>query len=81
MLTLYYFSNAECIRSLIDVQFHSGRYQFDDSPIYAKHLIKEFPVENPPLEPEFAEIICKGMSVHFCNNLMPSMFNFFFFLN
>ncbi|CAD6240441.1 GSCOCG00008789001-RA-CDS, partial [Cotesia congregata] len=64
MLTLYYFSNAECIRSLIDVQFHSARNHFDDSPIYAKHLIKEFPVENPPLEPELAETLCQGMSQH-----------------
>ncbi|KAH0550849.1 hypothetical protein KQX54_020973 [Cotesia glomerata] len=59
-----------------------ARNQFDDSPIYAKHLIKEFPVENPPLEPELAETLCqekdetqiyvKFFKFHKCYDLIPT---------
>ncbi|KAK0074858.1 hypothetical protein PV326_012120 [Microctonus aethiopoides] len=60
MLTLHYFSNAEGVRATIQHVASAWWNQEDDDPVYSRDLIKEFEVENPPLEDELAWILSKG---------------------
>ena len=60
MLTLHYYSNASGIRAAMRQVAVSWLGQEDDDPVYSRDLIKEFDVENPPLEDELAWILSKG---------------------
>lgn len=51
MLTLHYYSNSTWWTEEVD------------DPVYSKDLIKEFEVENPPLEDELAWTLSKGINV------------------
>lgn len=62
MLTLHYYSNAKGVRATL-TRVTTGWWSEDDDPVYSKHLIKEFEVENPPLEDELAWILKKGISI------------------
>lgn len=62
MLTLHYYSNAKGVRATL-TKVTTGWWSEDDDPVYSKHLIKEFEVENPPLEDELAWILKKGISI------------------
>lgn len=59
MLALHYYSNSESVRAALR-QVAAAWWCQDDDPVYSKDLIKEFEVENPPLEDELAWILAKG---------------------
>lgn len=60
MLTLHYYSNSESVRAALS-QVTLAWWTQDDDPVYSKDLIKEFEMENPPLEDELAWILSKGI--------------------
>lgn len=60
MLTLHYYSNSESVRAALR-QVTFAWWSQDDDPVYSKDLIKEFEMENPPLEDELAWILSKGI--------------------
>lgn len=60
MLTLHYYSNSESVRAALR-QLTAAWWSQDDDPVYSKDLIKEFELENPPLEDELAWILSKGI--------------------
>lgn len=60
MLTLHYYSNASGIRAAMRQVGVSWWGQEDEDPVYSRDLIKEFDVENPPLDDELAWILSKG---------------------
>lgn len=60
MLTLHYYSNSESVRAALR-QVAAAWWHQDDDPVYSKDLIKEFELENPPLEDELAWILSKGI--------------------
>ena len=59
MLALHYYSNAKGVRATLR-KVTGAWWSEDDDPVYSKDLIKEFEVENPPLEDELAWILKKG---------------------
>lgn len=59
MLALHYYSDSESVRAALK-QVAAAWWCQDDDPVYSKDLIKEFEVENPPLEDELAWILSKG---------------------
>lgn len=63
MLTLYYYSNSASVRAALR-QVAAAWWTQDDDPVYSKDLIKEFEVENPPLEDELAWILSKGTATY-----------------
>lgn len=58
MLTLHYYSNAPAVK--LPYWSIDANHGDDDSPVYSRDLIKEFDVENPPLEDELSWILSKG---------------------
>lgn len=60
MLALHYYSNSKGVRATLR-QVTAAWWSQDDDPVYSKDLIKEFEVENPPLEDELAWILKKGI--------------------
>lgn len=60
MLTLHYYSNSESVRAALN-QVTFAWWTRDGDPVYSKDLIKEFEMENPPLEDELAWILSKGI--------------------
>ena len=60
MLALHYYSNAKGVRATLR-KVTGAWWSEDDDPVYSKDLIKEFEVENPPLEDELAWILKKGI--------------------
>lgn len=61
MLALHYYSNAKGVGGTLR-RVTAAWWSQDDDPVYSKDLIKEFEVENPPLENELAWILKKGIS-------------------
>lgn len=61
MLTLHYYSNSESVRAALR-QVTAAWWSQDDDPVYSIDLIKEFEMENPPLEDELAWILSKGIA-------------------
>lgn len=61
MLALHYYSNCKGVRATLS-RVSAAWWSQDDDPVYSKDLIKEFEVENPPLENELAWILKKGTS-------------------
>lgn len=61
MLALHYYSNAKGVRATLRKVTDAWWSDEDDDPVYSKDLIKEFEVENPPLEDELAWILKKGI--------------------
>lgn len=59
MLALHYYSDSESVRAALK-QVAAAWWCQDDDPVYSKDLIKEFEVEDPPLEDELAWILSKG---------------------
>lgn len=59
MLALHYYSNSESIRAALR-HVASSWWSQEDDPVFSKDLIKEFELENPPLEDELAWILSKG---------------------
>lgn len=59
MLALHYYSDSESVRATLR-QVAAAWWSQDDDPVYSKDLIKEFEVEDPPLEDELAWILSKG---------------------
>lgn len=59
MLALHYYSDSESVRAALR-QVAAAWWCQDDDPVYSKDLIKEFEVEDPPLEDELAWILSKG---------------------
>lgn len=64
MLTIHYYSNAVGVRASIK-PVGSNCWTQDEDPVYSKDLIKEFDVENPPLENELAWLLTKGIFIIF----------------
>jgi len=60
MLTLHYYSNSESVRAAL--RQLATAWNQDDDPVYSKDLIKEFEMEDPPLEDELAWILSKGIA-------------------
>lgn len=65
MLTLHYYSNSMGLQTAFKQIVESWGSQEIDYPVYSKDLIKEFEVENPPIEDELAWILSKGISHKF----------------
>lgn len=63
MLALHYYSDSESVRAALR-QVAAAWWSQDDDPVYSKDLIKEFEVENPPLEDELAWILSKGTATN-----------------
>ena len=64
MLALHYYPNSKGARGTLG-RVTAAWWSQDDDPVYSKDLIKEFELENPPLEDELAWILKKGIpSVH-----------------
>lgn len=61
MLTLHYYSNSESVRAALR-QVTAAWWSQDDDPVYSIDLIKEFEMENPPLEDELSWILSKGIA-------------------
>ncbi|KZC10125.1 5'-AMP-activated protein kinase subunit gamma-2 [Dufourea novaeangliae] len=59
MLALHYYSNSKGVSATLR-HVTAAWWSQDDDPVYSKDLIKEFEVENPPLENELAWILKKG---------------------
>lgn len=66
MLALHYYSNSESVRAALR-QVAAAWWCQDDDPVYSKDLIKEFEVEDPPLEDELAWILAKGIARYNAN--------------
>lgn len=62
MLALHYYSDSESVRAALR-QVAAAWWCQDDDPVYSKDLIKEFEVEDPPLEDELAWILSKGTAI------------------
>lgn len=62
MLALHYYSNAKGVGATLR-KVTGAWWSEDGDPVYSKDLIKEFEVENPPLEDELAWILKKGISL------------------
>lgn len=60
MLALHYYSNAKGVGATLR-KVTGAWWSEDGDPVYSKDLIKEFEVENPPLEDELAWILKKGI--------------------
>lgn len=63
MLALHYYSDSESVRAALR-QVAAAWWSQDNDPVYSKDLIKEFEVEDPPLEDELAWILSKGIRRH-----------------
>ena len=60
MISLYYYSNSTGAQTALRQIVGPWWTQEVDDPVYSKDVIKEFEVENPPLEDELAWILSKG---------------------
>lgn len=78
MLALHYYSNSESVRTALR-QVAAAWWCQDDDPVYSKDLIKEFEMENPPLEDELAWILSKGIAMRLLRDHVESCQEYWFY--